>query len=229
MIQNMCIINMRKKYILKNTRTFNMLKKLMILFRSYRSKIFISTGVILILAVTFLYANKIDNLQETILIATLISPYIILFIQNERKKKDLRDRLRIIAEELKALVLYIDGMFDDYTETDLAENEVYQKKIRDVISFIRTQNMDDLARMSITFVSPAESDRAYLYFANYFEIGDRGIFEFRGGWGPLASVEKIRFILKAIDSCVLRTRGYVITFPLKEVEINESEIDEFQP
>lgn len=180
----------------------------------YGLGIVISISSILIIILTILYADKINNLQETILILALLSPYVILYIQQIKKKKESRERLKVISLKLKALINYLHNysyrnalvIRDIFRMSDISklsgnamELKNHFNNVNGLINGIIKNDINDLTKLELYTIG---SEGLYIHFKDKYVIGIRGILE-GSSKNDLSSEEsKIKEIIKEIDDLV---------------------------
>ena len=66
-----------------------------------------STIITLSISLSLTLSNKLPNLQETLLIASIFSPYLILYLQNVSKRKEIKNRLLYLYTRIYYLIYLI--------------------------------------------------------------------------------------------------------------------------
>lgn len=175
----------------------------------------IAISLILIITFTIFYTNKINNLQETILILSLLSPYVILYIQQIKKKKESKGRLKVIGLKLNALIKYlhkyshrialIDFNFSSISEfytiaSESIEIQRHYKIVRGLINDIKNNNINDLTKMRLFAIEP---EGLSIHYTDKYLIGIRGIIEISSGNEISSDKNKVEEITKEIDDFVL--------------------------
>lgn len=188
-------------------------KKLKDWLKFYYSGVLLLTLLISLSIVTLLFANTILNLQETILVISLISPYLILYLQYIRNKKEAKVRLKIIAKKIEALIRFV------VQQSDLINkiNYAYEKQLNDLkpknkrnlenlltivpnlIKDIKNTDINDLIRLRIYSIEP---ENQYIHFTDSYLIGVRGIIEMGTGDNITSNKDKISKILKELYNLI---------------------------
>jgi len=180
----------------------------------YALGIIISISSILIIIFTILYADKIKNLQETILILALLSPYVILYIQQIKKRKESSERLKVISLKLKALINYLHKFsyrnalvdIDIFSMNDISkisgnsfELRTHFNNVQGLINDIIKNDINDLTKLELYTIG---SEGLYIHFKDKYLIGIRGIFEGSSKNDMSSEESKIKEIKKEIDDLV---------------------------
>lgn len=166
---------------------------------------FIIDSVIL----TLFFANKIANLQESILLISLLSPYAILYIQHLQKNKTETDRLKIIIKKIINIINFIIGnsasietlnvaIFDREILRDVSQQtqkylEFVGKYIPKLISELKDYDINDLVKVKCFLRDP---DNTYFDLFDRYQIGLLGIKDIVNNIDITKDSERISLILK---------------------------------
>ena len=155
----------------------------------YSLGLFIFIGMVIGIFLILNWGHTIVNLTETIQFIVILSPFIILYIQNIKEKKARNERLRIIIDKITYLISDIyegkeilkefkekgkfRNLFVPLGRLTLKTEEKYMIEIIKLhISNLRNFSLSELAKISCRFDNPMNYSISIL---NKYQIGLFGI------------------------------------------------------
>jgi len=188
--------------------------KLKYWFKFYSIGIIIAVIILTIVFSIGFFADKIANLERIILIISLISPYIILYIQNLSKRKKIHERYWLIVNKIRLILVYLFmnreiiikinessknvALLKEYSEIDLENIDKIVENLPKFISELRLFDVNELWRLKCLLFDP---ENTVLHLLDKYIISVKGIISIENRRNEL-NLKTIREILLELHALI---------------------------
>ncbi len=169
----------------KLDKSKDLVKKIKFWLKFYWLGFLLISIFIALILLTLTLSNMVSNLQETLLIASIFSPYLILYVQNVRKRKEVRNSLIYLYTR----ILYLVGIIQinaEITEKireywhdmillpsiEQSEIKEFSRKVQNLIIELRGFNYNVLIKFGCVIINPENYNFILLH---KYDIGIMGI------------------------------------------------------